>query len=136
VVAGTVHNGSAFVFGVARFNANGTADTSFDGDGKVLFNFGLPAQSGDAVLVQPDGKIVVGGQANGNFALVRLLLTGAVDTSFGVTGAGTVITDLGGQDAIHAVALDGNGHIFAAGGGRATADFTIAQYTSTGQLAW
>jgi uncharacterized delta-60 repeat protein len=135
VLAGTVSNGSTYVFGVARFNTDGTMDTSFDADGKLLYNLGLPNQWASAVVVQPDGKIVVGGQANGDFALVRFLTTGAIDTSFGVTGAGIVITDMGGQDAIRALALDESGRIFAAGNGRASADFAIAQFLSNGQLA-
>lgn len=135
VVAGSVYNGSNFVFGVARFNTNGTPDPSFDGDGKVLFSFGLPDLWCNAVLVQPDGKIIAAGQANGDFALVRFLTTGAVDTSWGVTGAGSVITNLGGQDAIRALALDPSGDIFAAGGGRASADFAIVRYTPNGQLS-
>jgi len=133
LVAGTVFGGLNNVFGVARFNANGMPDNAFDGDGKQLFGFpGLPGQDARALVVQPDLKIIVGGTANGDFAVVRFLETGALDTSF--NSIGSVVTDMGGNDAIRALALDTVGRIYAAGSGRATQDFTLAQYQPSGDL--
>ncbi len=73
---------------VARFDASGKLDATFDpggtdGDGKKL----LPNGPGDpgAVLVQPDGRIVIagshysGGVVDTEMAVVRLTTTGAVD---------------------------------------------------------
>lgn len=134
-VAGSVTNGFNLVFGVARFNANGIIDTSFDADGKQIHTFsGMTGLAADALLVQPDGKVVVGGQANGNFALVRFLTTGALDAAFGTGGA--TVTDMGGTDAIHSMAWDpSSGRIFVAGGGGAGQDFALARYGSNGVLA-
>ena len=39
VVAGDTKNGTADSIGVARYNADGSLDTSFDGDGKKIWNF-------------------------------------------------------------------------------------------------
>jgi uncharacterized delta-60 repeat protein len=59
---------------VARLNANGSPDTTFSGDGKVIVDFG-PATFGQAVALQPNGRIVVAGQMTGvdDFAIARLL---------------------------------------------------------------
>jgi len=58
-------------FAILRYNADGTLDTTFDGDGKVLPGGGR--LSAAAVPVQPDGRIVVAGDSLGDFALVRLI---------------------------------------------------------------
>lgn len=52
---GLYYGGNNFV--VARFNLNGTLDSTFDGDGKVIIDFVTPDDRIDA-LIQPDGKIV------------------------------------------------------------------------------
>jgi len=83
-------------FAVARFNSNGTLDTSFGTGGKVLTDFGVSAEA-DSVIVQLDGKIVVAGEANinggYNFELVRYNSNGTLDASFGTSGK--VTTDVG-----------------------------------------
>jgi uncharacterized delta-60 repeat protein len=133
VLAGSVFSGSAMVFGAARFNANGTVDTSFDGDGKQTASFpGASTQWASAAVVQPDRKIVVGGHANNDFALVRFNENGSLDGGFG-TG-GFTMTDMGGADAIRAMALDQFGRIYGAGGGGPNADFALAQYYFNGIL--
>jgi uncharacterized delta-60 repeat protein len=58
-------------FGVARFLPNGSPDTSFDGDGMALINI-LPEDTARAVVIQPNGKIVVGGQSSGGGMGVHL----------------------------------------------------------------
>jgi uncharacterized delta-60 repeat protein len=86
---------------VARYNANGTADTSFGGVGDVLVDLGSSAgySGGATVALQPNGQIVAAGSvATGSapltygFATVRLNTDGSLDTSFG-TG-GTVVTQV------------------------------------------
>jgi uncharacterized delta-60 repeat protein len=71
VVAGYVQGG---LFAVARLNANGTPDTTFSADGKATVDFGGVA-FGEAVALQPNGRIVVAGQFTDgeNFAIARLL---------------------------------------------------------------
>ena len=76
-------------FALARYNSNGSLDTSFDGDGKVTTDFFGFADRAEAVAIQPDGKIVVAGQAYTNlmgepsrFALARYNSDGSLDTSF------------------------------------------------------
>lgn len=107
-------------FYVQRLNPDGTPDTTFDGDGLavVLFGEGLDATA-TAAVVQPDGKIVVGGAlgpASGgprDFALARLDADGSPDAAFG--NGGTVVTDLGGDDVVLALALQPDARLVAAG---------------------
>src|SRR6185437_4809580 len=86
-----------FSFALARFNANGTLDTSFGTGGQARVEFFAPPMQGAqefarAVLVQPDGKILVAGSARqGQIrfapiqgALARFNGNGTLDTSFGV----------------------------------------------------
>ena len=64
---------------VARYRPNGSLDSSFGAGGKVL----EPGVDFDALALQRDGKIVVGGQDNNlNFALYRLKHDGSLDTGF------------------------------------------------------
>ncbi len=63
VVVGSVVAGFGD-FTVARYNANGTLDTSFDVDGKVTTDFGGPTDNSTSVAIQSDGKIVVSGLAD------------------------------------------------------------------------
>ena len=81
-----------------------------------------------ALILQPDGKIVVGGRsADDDFALMRLNSNGTTDSGFG--GADGVVNDLGGVDAVTALALDGDGKIVAAGfgNGPSSASHTIVR---------
>jgi uncharacterized delta-60 repeat protein len=61
---------------VARLNPNGSPDTTFSADGKTTIDFGFPT-FGEAVALQPNGRIVVAGQlldgTNTNFGLARVL---------------------------------------------------------------
>jgi uncharacterized delta-60 repeat protein len=102
-------------FFVARYNPNGTLDTTFDGDGIKTIDFG-GADHAAAVAIQADGKIVVVGSTskNDNVAVARLTDTGALDTSFNGTGLLTI--DLAGAgEAGNAVAIQADGKIVVAG---------------------
>src|SRR5438445_8472740 len=79
-------------FAVTRYNTDGTLDNTFGRGGKVRTDFpGLAAVS-SAVVIQPDGKIVVAGGAfpqftfAGNFEVVRYNPNGSLDRSFGNGG--------------------------------------------------
>jgi uncharacterized delta-60 repeat protein len=76
LVSGQSSNLSNGDFAVARFDANGVLDPSFDGDGRFTVDFFGSFDGAENVAVQPDGKIVLGGfAANGpqeRFALARV----------------------------------------------------------------
>lgn len=116
VLAGWSHvEGSGGHFSAVRYTTNGALDTSFDGDGKVMLDVSTGGDEANAILLQGDGKLVLVGSAftssGSDFALVRLLSNGALDTSF--AGTGKVITSiLNGEDVATAIAIQfGNGTV-------------------------
>ena len=77
VMVGTSVVGLASYIVVLRRNADGSQDNTFNGNGRVLLDYG-GANDGRAVAVQPDGKIIVAGSANpnGDMAVTRLQVNG------------------------------------------------------------
>ncbi|MFK7821906.1 MAG: Calx-beta domain-containing protein [Planctomycetaceae bacterium] len=105
-------------FMVARFNTDGTLDTTFGTGG---FNNSAFAEIGRArdVAILSDGRIVAGGDTGGDeeFAIARYNADGTLDTSFGTNG-GTQ-TDVAGEfedDEGHAIAVQPDGRILLGGG--------------------
>jgi uncharacterized delta-60 repeat protein len=116
-------------FALARYNANGTLDTSFSGDGRQTTDFGLDDEA-KGVVLQDDGKIVAVGGGNRDFGLARYNPNGSLDTSF--SGDGKQTTDFGGFDGATGVALQADGKIVAVGGGAGV--FALARYNPNGSL--
>jgi uncharacterized delta-60 repeat protein len=87
-------------FGVVRLNVDGSFDTSFSGDGIATLDLTGNDDRAQAVLMQPDGKIVVAGTAAApfgpQFAIVRYNPDGSLDTSFGSGGIVTTWLPLEG----------------------------------------
>jgi uncharacterized delta-60 repeat protein len=114
-------------FALARYDRNGSLDTSFDADGKVTTDFGSFDQA-LRVAIQPDGRIVAAGTSGDlsllDFALARYNRDGSLDTSFDADG--TVTTDFGSFDQALGVAIQPDGRIVAAGFSQP--DFALARY--------
>ncbi len=125
-----------YTWAVARYNADGVLDNSFSGDGRALAPAAANGGAPWSVAVQSDGKIVVAGNGNGDFRLVRLEADGDLDTLFG-TG-GVVTTDfVGNNDDARALALLPGGKILVAGfshQGGTLNDFALACYQADGTL--
>ena len=130
-----VNSPSRSEFAVARFNTNGTLDTTFGTGSQVTTNFigvmtGGGSNPANAVLIQSDGKILVGGGASlcprcvHNTALARYNSNGSLDASFG-SGGMVNVTAIGVATAL---ALDAAGDIFALAG------TAIAEFSPTGAL--
>ena len=92
-------------FAIARYNTNGEADLSFDGDGYQTVDAGALGRHDIAhgVSVQSDGKIVVVGWSYNSvdrqeFSVVRLNSNGSLDSSF--SGSGRRMIDVGGTNDI------------------------------------
>jgi uncharacterized delta-60 repeat protein len=126
-------------FSLARFNSDGSLDTTFGTDGKVLTTIGSGVDYGSAVVIQEGGKIVVAGYSNNgsndDFALVRYNSDGNLDPTFG-TG-GKVTTPIGnGNDHGAAVALLDTSKIVVAGysNNGSDDDFALVRYNSDGSL--
>jgi uncharacterized delta-60 repeat protein len=80
-------SGFNYDFALARYNPNGSFDTTFDGDGKVTTDFFGGDDGALSMALQPDGKIVAAGAfySTGqgyDFGLARYLSNGALDTGF------------------------------------------------------
>lgn len=126
VVAGTTNNSDFnIVPAIARYNTNGSLDTSFDSDGIVTRTITeTDSESLNGVALQTDGKIVVAGNIDpgtGSALEVKRYNTdGSPDASFG-TG-GSVITPVGEASSAAAVAVQTDGKIVAAGFGNLSFD--------------
>jgi uncharacterized delta-60 repeat protein len=137
--------GAASRFAIARFRVNGTLDTSFSGDGKLLVKFrGYDSSFGSTLALQDDGKILVGGGTGDDasidwkWALVRLKTDGSIDKAYG-GGDGRVLTDFAANDdGIADMLLQPDGRLVAGGwsvnaaGGNTRSAF--ARYRSSGAL--
>lgn len=97
VVGSTPGQGGVSDFGVVRFNADGSDDTSFAGDGGTSFGFDVTGIDADdaptSVLADPDGRIVVAGSVGYSvgerrFGVVRFNADGTHDSTFGSIGDG------------------------------------------------
>ena len=90
VAVGGVYPAGGAECAVVRYNTDGSLDTSFSVDGKVLVGFGSTSSAAKAVAVQTDGKIVIAGYAvlstGVDFAVARLTSAGALDTTFSLDG--------------------------------------------------
>src|SRR5262249_21381518 len=94
-------------FAVARLNADGSLDASFNGTGKVPTDSAFNAQATAVALRPSAGKIVVAGFGNqpagsASFLAARLNTNGTLDTSFNGTGKQSV--SFGATDRAYAVA--------------------------------
>jgi uncharacterized delta-60 repeat protein len=137
VAAGSSYTGVANItdFAVARYNVDGTLDTTFGSGGKVLTDFG-GQDSLAAAAVQSDGKIVVAGSSFvgccGDFVLARYDTDGTLDATFGTNGK--VITDIGGNDFIAGMTILSNGKLLVVGKGGSARAVVLARYAADGSL--
>jgi uncharacterized delta-60 repeat protein len=107
---------SSYAFLVARYNSNGTLDTTFGNSGHALANFSNNWDGATDALLQPNGKIVLAGWSIFNspwysFALARFNSDGSFDQTFG-NGGKVLLMDDGNLDA---VVLQGDGKLVALG---------------------
>ena len=130
---------------LARYNTDGSLDTSFGSGGRVTTSFPNASAYASALLLQPDGRLVAVGEAfppdavDSDVALVRYLPDGRLDTSFG--GDGVVTTDAGGPDVASSVMAGPDGTLLVgATSGQpdpsapATSTWTLLRYRADGSL--
>lgn len=139
VVAGTTSTTTASQIAVARYNTDGSLDTTFSGDGKVITLISLTHDEANGVVIQTDGKVVVGGStktgSNFDFALVRYDTAGTLDTTFSADGK--VTTPMGtGEDRGASLSYRSDGTLLLAGSSKngTTNDYALARYLTTGAL--
>ncbi|MFZ4764994.1 MAG: choice-of-anchor D domain-containing protein, partial [Roseimicrobium sp.] len=139
IVAGYADNGTYSDFALARILSNGNLDTSFGTSGKATTDIAGSNDRAQALLVQPDGKIIAAGFAhngsNEDVALVRYLANGSLDTAFGTDGI--VTTQVGAtDDRANAIALQTDGKIIIVGSTHngSNSDLLVARYLANGAL--
>jgi uncharacterized delta-60 repeat protein len=91
VVAGYVSSGTTMGFVVARFNADGTPDLTFSGDGVAVFPSPKGTAYGYGLTPVANGKLVVTGEEDpsltvSNSATIRVNSNGTLDRTFGKSG--------------------------------------------------
>ena len=158
--AGSAHDGKIVAVGygygtthdiiVLRYNPDGTLDTSFDDDGKVLLDVGTALSStpgtqdfARSVALQSDGKIMVAGKSGDEVAVVRFNTDGTLDSSFDTDGVVTTVVGTGRSWA-YSVGVQSDGKIVLAAEAKAPAfgsalsstqnDFAVVRYNSNGTL--
>lgn len=139
VVAGTCYNGTDNDFCLARYLPNGVLDATFGSGGKVITDVTTSVDNANALVLQPDGKIVVAGSCYDigyEFCLARYSANGVLDATFGIDGKViTVVTIL--EDSANALTIQPDGKLVVAGhcyhGGIGT-DFCLARYSANGEL--
>ena len=139
IAAGISKNSSINNFALVRYNSNGILDSTFGLNGKKITSFGTGnASSGNSVVIQSDGKIIVaGGSNNGtnsDFALVRYNPNGSLDATFDTDGKLT--TDIGNSDnSAKSVAIQQDGKIVAVGTSYGIENkFALVRYNVDGSL--
>lgn len=130
VVAGTASNGAnGFDFAAVRYKPNGNLDSTFGSGGKVL----TPLNGYEecrAAAIDTDGKIVLAGGTEGEFALVRYNPNGSLDASF--DSDGKAVTQIGMSAGARALVLTADGKYLAAGD--SDNSFALARYDPNGGL--
>jgi uncharacterized delta-60 repeat protein len=118
VAVGDVHPIGKFA--LARYNPDGSLDTSFGTGGKVITVIANVKESGFDLLILPNGQILICGtialpsEFDSSFALLRYNADGSVDATFG--NGGIVMTNVGpNDDQAYALRLQSDGKIVAAG---------------------
>jgi uncharacterized delta-60 repeat protein len=105
------------LFAIARYHPGGGLDETFGEDGIVLGSYGHQNNQINALLLQPDGQILIAGTSlQGSrdlFAMARLEPDGRFDDTFGEGGVVTPAIDQ--NDGINSMALHPDGKIIVAG---------------------
>ena len=137
VVVGWVGKLSFRRIAIARYNADGSLDTTFSNDGKQTTELDRPVLAeGRAVALSGD-KIVVAGRARGGgeiqFLVARYNPDGALDETF--SGDGVELTDVGPlSDSANDLTVLPGGAIVAVGYTNSGGSAALARYTNTGAL--
>ncbi|MFA5432404.1 MAG: T9SS type A sorting domain-containing protein [Candidatus Paceibacterota bacterium] len=139
IVAGSSNTGTDCNWVLVRYNHDGTLDSTFNGDGKIVTSMSTGFDEALSLAIQTDGKIIVAGYSEPNrkyFALARFNTDGSFDNSFGTNGKLTTAVGTYSDNAT-SVAIQSDGKIVAAGNssdGGISYGISLARYNSNGIL--
>ncbi len=138
VAVGHTWGGSENEFALARYNTDGSLDNSFGNNGLVTTSFPGKNAVARALVIQPDGKLVAGGQVYvladdyDDFALARYNTDGSLDQSFGNAGMVTTSFDLTTKDWINDLEIQADGKLIA--GGFSNNQMALVRYLPNGTI--
>jgi uncharacterized delta-60 repeat protein len=136
VASGRCGLGSVVRLLTARFNVDGSLDTTFGTGGVSRVQIGNSAAASD-VRIQTDGKIVVGGSVPQGLAIIRLRSDGLLDTSFDTDGGVIVPAGTAGLIA-RSLVIQNDAKILVAcspnNGGAVSGDFTMIRLNENGSF--
>lgn len=145
VIAGSTNSDQKIA--LVRLNNNGSFDSSFSGDGKVVTNLGMTLAYADSLAILPSGRILVGGSAvrtsdglKSSYMLAQFTSSGSLDTSFNGTGFKVVRQSAGdGLELITSIAVLNSGKIVAGGfkhgpGTNDPDDFALMRFNASGSV--
>lgn len=131
LAAGHSYNGTNNDIAIVRLKPDGSLDPGFDSDGLLTVPVGTGNDVAQSIALQDDGKIVVGGSADGaagsDAAVIRLASTGALDTTFSGDGKATAAPGSGLE-----LFVQPDGNIIL--GGTRGADFAAFRFRTDGTL--
>ncbi|HZK06858.1 MAG TPA: T9SS type A sorting domain-containing protein [Bacteroidales bacterium] len=136
VLSGYIFTGSSTDVLLIRLNADGTPDNTFGTNGIVITDFGNTSEVAEAIVLQDDGKILLAGDHEERFMLVRYNTNGTLDNTFGTGGLASADVGIGlcfGQD----VVIQNDGRILVGGlafDAAANYAFGIARFDANGAL--
>ncbi|MFO0357199.1 MAG: T9SS type A sorting domain-containing protein [Sphingobacteriaceae bacterium] len=131
-VCGFDNNGSL----IARFTNTGAADATYGNAGSIISFMGTQqTEMLNQLAIQPDGKVIAAGFADGHFAMMRTTSQGSLDAAFGTNGVVTTTFTSGIGSEAYGLELQSNGKIVL-GGSNITAnmnsafEFALARYNN------
>jgi len=123
--------GNSTDFALARFRSNGTLDTGFSGDGKLLVGESF-AESAETVVLLPDGRIAVAGSYGSRDMIVRwYTASGVAAESMGVNGRTRIAHGTSPARAYDLVP-GANGRLYVVGTGATPTDVLVVRLGSDG----
>jgi len=144
VVSGLSHNGTSFESLVARYNSDGTFDTSFNTTGYKIFNTSIDNHYGETLALQNDGSIYSAGAISGTNSgnrnigyLAHILADGTLDTAFGTAGLAQYLYGATGNTNFTEITLQADGKIIVAGNRSPAAgngDAVVMRFDAAGVL--
>jgi uncharacterized delta-60 repeat protein len=124
IAAGYAWNGANFDFAIARYKTDGKLDSTFSNDGIQTTDFASLDDKINAMVLQPDGKIIVVGATGESFGLARYNTDGSPDLTFDIDGKQS--TYFGAADFANSIALQTDGKLLVGGSGE------LARYNING----
>lgn len=144
VVVGQLLNNLNFDHDLAivRYNSNGTLDSSFDGDGKVITDIAGNGEWAYSVGIQSDNKILVAGRTHNSsdydILIVRYNVDGNLDNTF--NGNGIIVKDIDNSDNMaYSLSIQSDQKIIISGvtgytPSNTQADFVVLRYNTNGSI--